>query len=534
MIKTSPKKTLIVLFFIFSFVKIFFSIFLNGPTTFPDEACFALKAMDFVDHFSFRSCEEVSGFDSGGEFPLYIFFISPIYFFLRGKASFFALMIFQSLISASLIFPLFKILKKFFAKNSTAILLSSVLLFVPQIFAYEKTMMSEFLFIVLAIWFLNFYIYSFGKKYLKNKILAYLFSILCALTRPFGFIFPMAVFVNELIVYKKKKFILILILTILASVGLLFVFTGEGLLKLGEKFSSLLVLSNYKFILISIINQINSFSIVAFLMPVFVFFVFMKKKDLKPWNNIKWFFAVFIFLNFLMSAQHIYGYYLEGRELNLLSRYVFLSSFFLIFSSFVFLTKYKKIKIKFLDIVLFFILILSFFFLSEEGKRVQNVDISAFYRVFADENRRTVFMYILKYPLLISYLSLFYLFLKNKFIWVRNILIALLIVVSIFSIRTISQVPWDTSLTNYIIEHPGISIDYIVTGEKKDLMHFWKFMAYDNYEINSVRNLSETELLVDVANLKGDVIISFFDLPGLEILGSSIKNGTEYKLYKAK
>jgi hypothetical protein len=78
----------VILFLIFSFVKIFFTFFLHGPTIFPDEACFALKSIDFVDNFSFRSCEEVSGYESGGEFPLYIFFISPIYFFLRGKASF--------------------------------------------------------------------------------------------------------------------------------------------------------------------------------------------------------------------------------------------------------------------------------------------------------------------------------------------------------------------------------------------------------------------------------------------------------------
>lgn len=515
-------------------MKIFFSIFLKGPTTFPDEACFALKAMDLVDHFSFRSCKEVSGFESGGEFPLYIFFISPIYFFLRGKASFYALMFFQSIISASLIFPLFNIFKKFFAKNSTAIFLSSVLLFVPQIFAYEKTMMSEVLFVILSVWFLYFYLNSFGKKYLKNKILAYLFSILCALTRPFGFIFPMAVFVNELIVYKKKKFILILILTILVSFGLLYFFAGEGLLRVGEKFSSLLVLSNYKYLLISIVNQINSLVIATFAIPVFVFYLFLKKRDAKPWNNIKWFFAVFVFLNFLMSAQHIYGYYLEGKELNLLSRYVVLSNFFMIFSSIIFLSKYKKYKVKYGELIVFFVLIFCFFFLSENGKRVQNVDLSAFYAVFADENRRTAFMYFFKYPLIISYLSLFYLFLKNKFIWVRNILIGFLLLISVFSIRLIAKVPWDTSLTDYIISHPGLSIDYIVTGEKKDLMHFWKLMAYDHYKINSVRNFSETELLVDLESLNGDVIVSFFDLPGFEILGTSIKNGTQYFLYKAK
>jgi hypothetical protein len=441
-------------------------------------------------------------------------------------------MVFQSVISASLIFPLFNILKKFFKKNYTAIFLSSVLLFVPQVFVYEKTMMSETLFMFLGVWFLNLYIHSFEKKFLKNKILAYFFAILCALTRPFGFILPMAVLINELIVYKKKKIILILIFTIFASLGLLYVFTGEGLLSVGDKFISLMSISNYLKIIVSIVNQINSFVIVTALLPVYVFYLFMKKKDIKIWNNIKWFFVIFIFLNFLMSAQHIYGYYLKGHELNLLSRYVVLSSFFMIFASLIYLTKYKKTKIEIKDLLVFFVLVLCFSFLGETGKRVQNIDVSAFYSVLENESQRTAFIFLFKYPLLSFYFLLFYLFLKNKYILVRNILIGFLFAVSVFSIRTISRVPWDTSLTDYIIEHPGLSIDYIVTAERKDLLHFWKLMAYDYYKISSLRNPSETELLIDVNNLKGDVIVSFFDLPGYEILGSSIKNGVVYKLYK--
>lgn len=532
----SHLKPLIILFFIFAFVKIIFSVFLRGPAIFPDESCFALKAMDLVDNFSFRSCAEVSGYESGGEFPLTIFLISPIYLFLRGKASYFAVLILQSILSASLIFPFFGIIKQFITKNKIAILISSIMLFIPQIFVYEKSTMSEFFYIFFNVWFLYFYSKSFNKNGKKFKILSYVFSIIAALARPFGFLLPLALIANELIVYKKKKLFLVLVLMLGLNFALMcfFMETEKVFSILNDKFVSLLVLSNYPLILQAIVNQINSFSISLFLVPVLIFFVFFKKRDSKIWTNLKYFFLVFFILNFLISSQHIYGYFLENKELGFLTRYINMSLVYFVLLSFIFLFRYKKVKIGWKTILLYFVLILSFFFLEKNGKRVQNVEISAFYSVFPTEESRTGFMYYLKYPLMMSFVGMAYLFFKNKFVWLRNILVVFLILVSIFSYKTMYFVPNDTSLSDYVIDNPRSSITYILTFQKKDLIHFWKFMAYSYYDIKTVVNVDEDVLVVNYENIDSDLIITFFDLPGYEAMGFTEKYGKVYKVYKQK
>jgi hypothetical protein len=527
-------RNLLVLFFLLIFfVKVFLSIFLNGPTTFPDESCFALRAMDIVDNFTMRHCEDISGFDSGGEFPLNVFYFVPVFYFFRGVNAFYALMFLNSFISAFLLFPFFGIFKRFLKKESLSIFLSVVMVFIPQIFLYEKSMMSDFLFSVLGVWFLFFYIKSFEKNGFKSKIIAFVFAILGALTRPFGFILPVSVFINELIVYKKLKYLFVSILGVSLSIFLLWFFQDESQKWIMEKLVSLQNLKNYLFILKSLINQFNSFIISLFLIPILTFLLFFRRKNFKIWDNTKWFFAIFIFLNFLMSAQHIYGYFLENLNLHILTRYINLSGVYLLLLCLVYLSKFKKEKIDFKVILIFSLAFLSFVFLEKTGKRVQNVDVSALYYVSSVvEAKRTEFLYFLKFPFLAFYLFFFVLFAKQKFIWLRNIIIVSILSFSVFGLLTIIKTPVNTSLSNAILNNPDAKITYILTPQRKGLIHYWKLMAHSNYEIIRVVNFDENKLFLDYSSLDTDLIVSFFDLPGLEILGTTVKDDLLYKIYK--
>lgn len=532
MTKTRHLKTLIVLFFVFIFVKILFAVFLSGPTTFPDESCFALKARDLLENFSFRPCEELSKLDSGGEFPFYIFFISGVLHFFHGKVGFIALMVFQSIVSASMIFPLFSIVKKFISNNKTGIILSSVLLFVPQIFVYEKTMMSEILFIYLGILFLHFYLNSFEKNMRKNKIFAYLFAILCLFTRPFGFIVILSATINDYIVHREKKYLVMLVFMFFSSIFFLSVFSPKGLTNLLEKFLSLFSVQNLSFLLISFVNQLNSFLIATFFIPVFIFFILFLYNKNKIFLRIKYFLLSLFLLNFLISMQHVFGYYLEKSELSLLTRYIVLSNYYLIIFSLIFLSKFKNITLKKRDLLIFFTLILSFSFLGEVAKRVQNIDISAFYSMIRGVGEsKTFFMVDFKYPLLLFFVFLFYLFYLKKYILLRNILISVLILVSIFSIRILSMSSVKSSLVDFVLDRPDQPITFVVSPKNRNILHVWKFLAYSNFDYEIVTNFSEEKFLHNIDSFKGDLIITFFDIPGLTPMGESVRDGVTYKVY---
>ncbi|MBD3361134.1 hypothetical protein GF366_05035 [Candidatus Peregrinibacteria bacterium] len=462
---TTKKRTfwnLFILFELIFIIKAGLSLLLDGPFIFSDESCVIQRAIYFINNFKFETCENLTTLPSGDPQPLYSILISPIYYFTYGITAYKIATILNSLLIASLVFPLYGICKKFIKNTKYIFLIIIVTLFLSQIMAYEKTVMTESLFVVINIWLLHFYLKSFSKKRktkIVNKLLAVILSILATLTRPFGFIVPVALAVNEIAVAKNKKKTLLfflpfaIILTFLA----LFILLDHIINSIFIKINFLSILENWKYIFIALKNQINSFSIATALIPIIVFFTYINKKDSPHLKNIKYFLITLIFLNFAISAQHQFGYYIKNMDPVLITRYINLSIILIIFFSLIFLKRYKKFSFNKTNISIIILLLVSLFFFKDIAvKHSLNLDLSFFYEsrthLFGEdlvESKKilgTVF-----FP--ITFI-LFVLLVANK----RKILIATLI--SIFIILSIHSTIW---VINY-----AVNSEFIDFFEKKE------------------------------------------------------------------
>jgi len=523
------KRVLIRLLFLFAvivFVKVISVFLIHGTTVFPDSACFVQRSILFAKSFKLTSCQKLTGFESGGEFPLYIFFLSPFYLLFKGKMAYFAVLIAQAIFSASLIFPLFYIIKNFIKENKTALLISTVILFFSPIVSYEKMLMSEFLFIFVNIWFLFFYLRG-------NKLFFVLFAFLAAFIRPFGFIVILAMIINELILSKnKKKYFFLLFIGICSVFGLMYFWLPNIFSTLYAKLLFLLDFKNIAFLFRAISNQINSFTIALFFLPIPIFVSFFYVKDSKKWKNIRFFILTFIILNFLISTQHVLGYFIEGKELGLLTRYINMSIIYIVLFALIFMSRYKKLQNKKIVFIFIIICLLSFFFLEIVSERAQNIEISGMFDYFSNLKNKSVFISSIKYPLFVLYLLFAFLIFKVRLKILRNILIFALLFFSILNIRFLSLASYNSSLVDYLIDYPAAKITYIISPHNPLMPEYWNLLSYSDYKIDYKPNYDETQLIMSYDSIDSDFIISFFEIDDLEKKVEFDFRGVFYYVYE--
>lgn len=239
--------------------------------------------------------------------------------------------------------------------------------------------MSETLFVTLSIWFLHFYIKSFENKW--HKLTSIILAILATLARPFGFILILALGVNEIIKSKNKKTI-IFISIVGASLSILLIsyLIPNFISSISEKIASLSDLKNILYIIKALKNQANSLLITTTFLPLVLFISYINKDKEKTTKNIKYFLITFILLNFIVSAQHIYQYFLNGLELDLLTRYINVSTIFIIIFGMIFFEKNKDIEI---HPIIFGIITIPLFFLTfDKVNHALTISLSPYYKIF--------------------------------------------------------------------------------------------------------------------------------------------------------
>ncbi len=375
------KNILILISAIILLIKIGLIYFAKGAYFFSDEACIMQKALHFAQNFEIAACKEIVNAPANDPQPFFSIFISPIYFFTKGMTGYYAVLALNAILVTSLVFPLYKIASHYIKEKWLRYLLVIVTLFLPQVVIFEKMLMTESFFFITNIWFLYFYIESFEKNKIRNKALATVFAVIGALTRPFGFIMLLAMTVNEAIQSKKKKFVFTVLLPLtLIFIGIAFYVLGITN-YVASKLSALQNPENFLLIVKSIKDQLNSLLVTTFMIPVIIFFtqIFIFKD--KTTKNIKYFLLTFIFLNFSISANHMFGYLIEGSELDLLTRYLNMSIIYIFIFALLFIFNKKKFELNIFNTILTVLCIVSLFFISYKStKHSLNLDLSLFYK----------------------------------------------------------------------------------------------------------------------------------------------------------
>ena len=521
-----PQKIGIKLLFLFLtvlIIKVVASFFMNGPFIFADEACIIQTAKYFIHNFQFLKCHEITGIpDAGTPLQLYATIISPIFLFFKGYSAYYAILVFNSLLFSSLVFPLFQIFKKFLKQENTVLLLTFVTLFLSQIFVYEKMLMTEGIFIVVNIWLLHFYLNS-------QKLAALIFAILASLIRPFGFMMVLAMLINEIIISKKnRKNILILTsLFIIITTLAIRIYNPEIPQAIYEKLITLNSREHWFLLFKAIKNQFNTYSLATFFIPLIIFINHIGEKDSKHLNQIRYFIVSLLAINFLISTQHIYGYFLEGNELQLNSRYTNISIIFIYIFSFIFLARYKFLNKSKLHLYAG-VTLLTLFLLFDQatGKPSQNIDLSVYYTVVQPNIQGDVnfIKYINLYLLPLIGLLLI-LLLKNKRQLILKILIPLVLIHSAITFNWITKYPHHSEILDYFIKLDQQNITYVIGKKHNKLLNAWKLFSFTDNKIDYTVIGNYPDLFQPKADT--DYIISAYDLEfpiEFEV--------REYKIYK--
>jgi hypothetical protein len=202
------------------------------------------------------------------------------------------------------------------------------------------------------------------------------------LERPFGFITTFAIIVNEIITAKNKKRVLLYLVPIFIIIG---TFT---FITLGNLWTKVLDLSfvfrnteNLKSLIVALKNQLNSLSISTLFIPILTFTaLFKNKKKPQLFQKIKWYLLTLFLTNFLISANHIYGYLITDKNTDLITRYVNITIILLYFFCFIFLLTKKRFEVSKEETTIALICMVSLaFFHSQTIKHSLNLDLSPFY-----------------------------------------------------------------------------------------------------------------------------------------------------------
>ncbi len=373
-------KLLLVVFLLIATTKIALSFLISGPVIFTDEVCALLRAEHFMKFFELKDCTSLITFPAGDPMPLFSFIISPLYLFLHGIDAYYGALIINSIFISSLVYPIYHLFKKVVKKDWIIIPAIILILFSAPILLYEKLVMTESLFVAVNVWFIYFYVQSFEKNKVRNKIMAVIFSLLATITRPFGFIVPFSLLVNEFFQSKKKKRLFPLIILAALAIFFLLPLQMPGIWEaMWGRFTSIFMGGNAILFLEAIKNQINSYIITTYLIPVVLFFFFLFSKN-NNFKKIKPFLLTFILLNFLASMQHLFGYLQQESGLSLLTRYINMSVVYTLIFGIIFFFKEKKFKFTTKRIIIIAILVIPLILLKHSPiKHSLNMDISHYY-----------------------------------------------------------------------------------------------------------------------------------------------------------
>ena len=199
---------LIVVFFLLVSVKILISFYFKSPWIFADETVYAETARNVLHGEFYSKLQYCQTYPPG-----YSLFLSIAYLiFDNSFASYHLMLIINALITSSIIFPAYFILKKY-CPDKFSIIGSIFVAILPSVVLYNFVVMSENLFIPFFTFSLWFLIESFETNSKKWGILAGFSIFLLFFTRTpgiamiIGFFFALAYYLlNEI---KSKKFVIL-------------------------------------------------------------------------------------------------------------------------------------------------------------------------------------------------------------------------------------------------------------------------------------------------------------------------------------
>lgn len=532
---------LILLFLTILFVKITVSLLMNGPFVFSDEPCVAQKAMYFANNLKMETCQNIIQIDIEVQdpAPFYPGLISIIYKFAHGENAYHLVLILNAFLVSILIFPLTGIFKKFIGNTNLAFLLTSIIVLLPQVTAFDNTMLPETLFICLNIWCLYFYINSFedNRKSALLKTLAILCSIAGIFTQPLGLIMLIAITANEICFNKNRKNVALLYLPLTAiSISFVLVLLPPDVRQSILTDINDVTNANLITALKSLKDQLNSFTLAMFLVPLLIFFANFNRKDLPIWQKIKFFTLTFIITHFLIGAYYICGYYNQNNHIGLLTSLPNVSFIYILIFGMIFLVKYQRTKFNVFNIALSGILIIGLLFPAYmKIKYSLNPTVSVFFNIDkADVNN---LIHIKPYSLLIItclYVLLIGLLLAGKNKIVLFLIISILTVQSFFVIKQNIKISGlKAPVVEYFKEKTTniLFVEAVEPKKKVNLISFdyWKLLVVSTNTLNFLP-LTKQQIL------SGAYVISTLklNLP-LEITLNSVTSGLpvkEVNIYK--
>lgn len=427
-----PKKLLLATIAVF-LVKGGISLFMQGPFIFSDEPCVIQKAIYMLEAGKLETCQNILQVDAGDPHPFYSVFVAAVYAIAKGSWAYHGVLLLNALLVATLIFPLFGIFRRYIQREDLSLLFSVALVFLPQVVAFDSTVMTETLFVVVSVWFSYFYIRSFDApatvwQERKFKGLALLFAIFAALTRPFGFIVLIALTMNELLVNQDRRSIALVYIpvTVVFTALTMFALLPEIVPQLGSQIAEFKTGTDFMLILSVLKNQLNSFVVTTFVAPILVILMYIRKNDIPLLVKTRMFFIVFIVLNFIIGVQHMLGG--DGPTTDLLTRYIAVSLLYIMMLTFIFLTKYRDQKPDVVTYAGTAVVLASLAFLSYQNiKQTLSLDIAVFYDATKSGIANSIaFRSEFLIPLLVIFVAFVALFVMKKYAILRTALIVVL------------------------------------------------------------------------------------------------------------
>ncbi len=227
------KKALILIFLTLIITKIILSLFIQVPLGYSDSLTYMESASNFFNSQDFSELAE-SKYP-----PLYSIIISIAFIFESMQGVHLAIKVINAMLTSLIIFPAYFFAKEFFNKKKS-ILIASIISFLPPMFIFTFSFMSENLFYTLLLTTLYFLYKSFKEDNLKFDIITGILIGLCYLTRSLAiFLFPLIIILilfNIKTIKKKIFLILVTIATILPWImvkGNLYGFTMGGITGYG-------------------------------------------------------------------------------------------------------------------------------------------------------------------------------------------------------------------------------------------------------------------------------------------------------------
>lgn len=493
--KLTKKQIKIALFTLFALVFLIKTIpafQMQGPSIAPDEPCVLQRAIYLAENLQLEHCNNILDNLGGDTHPFYVFLIAPIYWFFSGTKAYYAILTLNAFLVSTLVFPLFSIFKKFIKDHKMVLLSTAIILFLPQITVFEKTLMTETAFAVVGIWLLHFYLNTFDKSKNKrlNTIFTIIFIILAGLTRPFGFMVAFAVMINELIVSKDKKYVALIYLplaAILTATTLLVILPGSfGVVasKVGGFSTPDVTILE---VIQALISQLNSLSVATLIAPLILFGTYLFKDKSPYLKKIRFFLLSLILINLAISAQHIFGYYIKGRDPSLITRYINLSIIYIFIFTLIFIPKIKQFKFNKINIPLLSIILFALIFIRISPiKQSLNKDLMSLFdttRIYGND-----LIYIKTHLLIGASIALFALLVslitKKKNIFL-TILVVILMTQSVFSTKlNIEESSFPLPISEYFKDK---EVNILFLGHKKEqnpVSHnYWKLISMSNNNI---------------------------------------------------